>query len=175
MADPPATTPPVVVEPTDPGPEKKPVLEWTEDLCDNVLFTHAMRPIQHAPDHGGEGSHGRMHGFYEFRTTRPVRAMAILSPGHNGETCRYHYAKRVVRTDGFYEVLFCSQPSQVNRELRKASVAHRYARKKPEWDEEEHNPEVPLGFNAFVGAYHAPLWTEALFSSFAWICGGGRI
>ena len=170
MAAIPSIAPPVVET-----KEEWPRLRWTEDLCDNVLFTHAKRPPEHAPQHGGDGSHGREEGFYEFRTTRPVRAMALADPGPNGEVCRYHYTKRIKRPDGFYEVVFCSQPMEGNFAERKNSTTYIYRRKALQPGEVEYNPEIEIGFNARVGSYHTPWWTEAIYSSFAWVCGKGIV
>jgi hypothetical protein len=66
-----------------------------------------------------------------------------------------------VDNGAFARPTFCSQPVEGNRtEFRQNSALMLFLQR-----EDDPNGIVEKGFFAFVGAYHAPYWTEAVLNS----------
>ena len=148
----------------------QPSLGWGLDLCQNMPMSFAIRPPEHYPDSDGEGSTGFEPGFLEPCSVYPVRAMEVPNAQSHQEVCRHHYGQLVLGPDGSLHVLFCSQPrigSGTDVRFRQTGEAYLYVQ-----DGEDQEGGVEDGFCAFIGAYHAPYWTEAIYNSRGIVCGG---
>jgi hypothetical protein len=150
---------------------------WHLDFCQNAVFAPAIRDSIDYPSPGGTGSKGFEPGFFELRSTHPVRAVEVHDPGGD-EVCSFHHGKMSMGVDGFARPIFCSLPFALNaKDFSQVTALRTFIR--PATDVHG-NPQntwqgIEPGFFGFVGAYHAPYWTEAVFHSHVTVCGLGDV
>jgi hypothetical protein len=138
--------------------------EWSLDLCQNVVFTEDLRPVEHSPD-SSDLFFAR--GFAELVSVAPVRAMERELPGQES-VCRYHYGKMDVSADGFASPVFCTQPHEGDMEnFRSIGRPWLFLQGK-----KDPNERLDEGFAGWIGAYEAPRWTDLLFHSHGAVCRG---
>jgi len=125
---------------------------WGEDLCQNVVLSPTFLPDEMSP---------------VLQSTHPVRAMA-QAPNATEEVCAYHRGELVIDRDKFARGFYCSQPVSYSAD---EDQQNHYA---DLFIIQQHNTvlseQVPKGFGCFLGAYHAPRWTETQLWSHAEIC-----
>ncbi len=139
-------------------------LHWHRDVCQNAMLTPTRRHETQVPDAHEPGFIYYRPGYFELVTQRRVRAMA-LAQNDPSEPCRHQFAPMTVGDDGYAEGLLCGD--RAIEGLSRSSTVPIIA---PETDE-----FGPAGYARFVGAYQAPLWTEAIFDSPLLTCGGAPV
>lgn len=166
------------------GPDGQPLRDWTTDLCAAALFVPYARPNEDRPESLEEGDEPGFvfgEGDMELLSLNPVRAMMVDNPTNASDPCRQHYAKIARMTNGDSGAAFCSQPGSQPREDRQFSIGNLYCEPpssgrwiRGQWVPDTKDPDSVLqpGDCAFLGLYHTPFWTEALYHSEAPVCGG---
>lgn len=130
-----------------------PLKAWDEDLCQNIVFQRTIPPTEHAAAQDWLlDKHGAAISAHLARAVEGVYRAGV-------ETCRRHYAVRVVGPDGFGRWLFCGKPSGDQR-LWWAHMARRSVSRNG-----DPSGLIAPGFGAIIGSYHAPYWTEAILTS----------
>lgn len=142
---------------------------WHLDICQNAVFSPASRDPEDYPEPGGPGSDGFEPGFFELQSTHPIRAVEQVDPG-DAEVCALHFGKTNMGDDGFARPVFCSLPMTADGndddQRSQTSVLVAFSNDRGEtWQ------GIEPGFFGFLGAYHAPWWTEAVYHSKAVVCG----
>ena len=161
---------------------------WGEDLCQNVVFAPTLPLLGHnrmvgfMDDDGVPipGRHRLPEGFCELLTTHDTR-MIEEEGSASAEVCKPSFASMVVAPDGFAKGYFCSKPEVLApRRFQQNHFAMPFVQV-GENDTTDPAPlqrdfsvsqQVPQGFCGFIGAYHAPRWTELLYYSRREICRG---
>ena len=149
----------------------QPLREWTTDLCAVAFFAPVLRPPEHQPapfEEGDEPGFLPGEGDFELLSVNPVRAMMVDMPNNQSDPCVRHYAKMARLANGDFGAAYCSQPGANAREDRQIHLGDLYCQP----DGEDPDAVLPPGDCAFVGLYHTPFWTEALYHSEAPVCGG---
>lgn len=154
-------TPTPIPEDIDAEQRKK----WSLDLCQNAIFTAALRPEEHFPEPGGPGSDGFEPGFFELRSTHPIRAVEMPNP-EGAEVCRYHYGKITIGANGDARPLFCSLSFSQQDSFQRTTALIPFVQVEP-----DSNGQIEHGSTGLLGAYHAPWWTEAIFHTKPRVCG----
>lgn len=99
----------------------------------------------------------------------------------SAEVCKHRFASMVIAPDGYARGYFCSKPEVfTSREFQQNHYAHPFVQMgendtsapTPLQQDFSVSQQVPKGFCAFIGAYHAPRWTELLYYSRREVCGG---
>lgn len=110
-----------------------------------------------------------------------VRYEVFEGPETPAEVCKHSYASIVIGSDGFARGLFCSQHDPINvQRAQENHWAHPFVNRGTVDHSEAVDGQrdfsvswlVPPGLCAFLGAYHAPRWTEVLLFSERQICQG---
>lgn len=142
---------------------------WGLDICQNAVFSPAIRETADFPEPDGPGSDGFEPGFFELQSTHPIRAVERVDPGDD-EVCALHFGKMNMGDDGFARPVFCSLPITVDGrdddQHSQTTVLVPFSN-----DRDETWQGVEPGFFAFLGACHAPWWTDVIFRSKVVICG----
>ncbi len=161
---------------------------WGEDLCQNVVFAPCLPPLGHNrkvgffDDNGAPipGQHPLPENFCGLLSTHSTR-MVEEAASASEEVCKPSYASMVIAPDGYAKGYYCSQPESLDpRRFQQNHYAHPFVQMgandttgpsplEKDWPVSR---EVPKGFCGFIGAYHAPRWTELLYYSRREICGG---
>lgn len=126
---------------------------WGEDLCQNAVFSPVFLPD--AP-------------FALLQTTHLARVVAQV-PSATEEVCKFHRAELIIDHNGFAKGFYCSRPvSYFSEEDQQNHYADLFI---VQSNDEALKKQVPIGFGCFVGAYHAPRWTELQLWSHIEVCG----
>lgn len=158
-----------------PGPDREPegLRLWTVDMCANVVFNVAKRPVEHYPP-GAPIPRRR----WEFLSVRPIRAYWRLPDG-GGEVCRRQYGRLVRFPDRSWRVIFCTRPApgmtrfsvgQFFKEPTKRKSSS-LGRPVPIGQREKlKETGIQPGRGGYVASYLTPFWTETIVHSAVRLC-----
>lgn len=100
-------------------------------------------------------------------------------PETSTEVCKHSYASVVIGSDGFARGFFCSKQDFIHVQKNQENhYAHPFVNRgtadfsEPTDGQKDFSvsQQVPPGMCGFIGAYHAPRWTELLFYSRRQVC-----
>lgn len=154
-----------------PLPDREPegLRLWTVDMCANVVFAPAKRPMTHYPP--GQPIPRRR---WEFRSVRPIRAKGFGLPDGGGEVCRYHYAGPPVKgPDNRWRIVFCTRPAVG---MWRHSIGHVFVEPKGPPPGALPRPQplmdtlIKPGRAGVFAGYQTPFWTEMIVHSAVRLC-----
>lgn len=147
-------------------------LPWGADLCHNMVMGPTVRRREHRPAPGDEGYDTHRPGYTEIASAHFVRAMDRTA---GEEPCRIHFGKLAVNRRGYMGSVACSRPvygDETTRQASRGAITVENA-SEPLTVQIARQPRrvTKPGYSRFVGAYHAPYWTEIQYHSDQLRCG----